>query len=77
MSDDGGEEETVSEGPASSKDCGGDDSIVVEEGGKELTAGNSGGREVLRVGGAVLGPGSYWPCRISANACCRESAEAD
>lgn len=64
MSDDGGEvdkEETLRRGPASSVDCGGDDSIVVEEGGKGLTAGNSGGREVLRVGGAVLGPGSYWP----------------
>lgn len=47
--------------PVSSEDWGGDDSIVVEEGGKELTAGNSGEREVLTVGGAVLGPGSYCP----------------
>lgn len=64
MSEGGGEEdkeETVRGGPASSEDCGGDDSIVVEDRGKELTAGNSGGREVLRVGGAVLGPGSYCP----------------
>lgn len=63
VSDGGGEEDKEETGrgaPAGSEDCGGDDSIVAEEGGTELTAGNSGGMEVLRVGGAVLGPGSYW-----------------
>lgn len=62
MSDGGGEEDVEGPdrgGPASSEDCGGDDSIVVEGEGKELTAGCSGGREMFRVGGAVLGPGSY------------------
>lgn len=61
VSDREGEEDEDRGGPDSSEDRGGDDSIVVEEGGNELSAGSRGGREVLRVGGAVLGPGSYWP----------------
>jgi hypothetical protein len=38
------------------------------------------GREAMWTeGGAVLGPGSYWPwfCLISEKACCRLTAEAD
>lgn len=46
-------------------------------GGKGTAAGTRGGMEIWSIGGAVLGPGSKRPWRISENACCRLTADAD
>lgn len=45
--------------------------------GKGAAAGSRGGMETWSIGGAVLGPGSKRPWRISENACCRLTADAD
>lgn len=58
----GGEEEAETDkgGVAGPEHCGGGEKTVVEDG-RGLVAINKGEKGVWRLGGAVLGPGSYWP----------------